>query len=504
MTGTTVGHFRVVGQLGRGASGTVYRAVDEVLDREVALKVLNRDLVDPDAVARFRAEATTLARLSHPGIATVFELFESNGDLVMAMECVTGETLDQLSDRLGPLPPDRAAWLIERILSALDHAHRAAILHRDMKPANVMVDGTDVKIMDFGIARMLGAEHTVRDEGLLGTPGYMAPEQVLGHELDARTDLYAVGVMFYRLLTGTLPFDAETPMAVLQRQIAEPPPPLRAHRDDVPAWCETIVQRALAKSPTDRFQTAEEFHDALRAERVAHAAAPSAAGADRRHPLYTGLALAAAGAAAGLLVFGAVRSTRHAPATPTATTTTAPARTTAPATRITAPPAPTVEKAATPSAVPPVAVSSHLPAPRSFRPLEFETKTLVADGPTQRERNATLLLARDKISVMDAEVRRLLYSVSYDGVTSISYSYSRDPLWRSPGGPAPVAHPQGGVLRALGFSVDRRWVSLGTRTARFIVIRVDEAQVTKVLSALQERTRLTPERLADAKAKPVL
>ena len=133
-----------------------------------------------------------------------------------------------------------------------------------MKPANVMVtDGGGVKIMDFGVARVRGAEHMTMDGYVVGTPAYMAPEQVLAQEVDGRADLYSVGVVLYRLLTGALPFEADTPVGMLQQQIAESPTPLSQHRDDLPEWCETIVQRALAKSPAARFQTAGEFREAL-------------------------------------------------------------------------------------------------------------------------------------------------------------------------------------------------------------------------------------------------
>jgi serine/threonine-protein kinase len=262
--GRTIGKYRIVGQLGRGGMGTVYRAVDETLDREVAIKVLNPELADSDIMKRFHAEATTLAKLNHPEIATIYELFRSETDLLMVMEFVRGETLDKLSDRLGPFAPDRAAYLIDKVLSALEHAHRAGIVHRDIKPANVMVTAIGgVKIMDFGIARVRGAEHMTVDGYMMGTPAYMPPEQVLGQEVDGRADLYAVGVVFYRLLTGTLPFKADTAIGMVQKQISDVPTPLHTHRADLPEWCETIVQRALAKSPADRFQTAEEFRSTL-------------------------------------------------------------------------------------------------------------------------------------------------------------------------------------------------------------------------------------------------
>jgi serine/threonine-protein kinase len=217
-------------------------------------------------MTRFRAEATILARLNHPQIATIYELFKSEGDLLMVMEFVRGETLDKLSERLGPLAPDRAAYLIELILQALEHAHGAGIVHRDIKPANVMVtDEGGVKIMDFGIARVLGAEQKTVDFRLMGTPAYMSPEQVMGEVVDGRSDLYSVGVLFYRLLSGALPFSADTALAMLQRQIRDTPMPLTAHGQGLPDWCEQIVQRALSKTPADRFQTAVEFRSALAA-----------------------------------------------------------------------------------------------------------------------------------------------------------------------------------------------------------------------------------------------
>ncbi|HZM96076.1 MAG TPA: serine/threonine-protein kinase [Vicinamibacterales bacterium] len=264
MIGRTIGKYRIVGQLGRGGAGVVYKAVDETLHRDVAVKTLNPDLANTEVMSRFRAEATILARLNHPQIATIFELFRADGDLLMVMEFVRGESLDKLSERLGALSPERAAYVIDLILSALEHAHRAGVVHRDVKPANVMVtDEGSIKIMDFGIARVLGAEQKTVDFRLMGTPAYMSPEQVLGEEVDGRSDLYSVGVLFYRLLTGALPFAADTALGMLQRQLRDAPIPLCAHRSGLPDWCEAIVQRALAKTQADRFQSAEEFREEL-------------------------------------------------------------------------------------------------------------------------------------------------------------------------------------------------------------------------------------------------
>ena len=196
MIGRVVGKYRVLERIGRGGMGSVYPAMDDTLQREVAIKVLNSDITDRDALKRFRAEAMTLARLQHPSIGMLFELCEDDGDLLMVMEFVRGETLQKLAERMGRVPPDFAAQLCAQALDGLAYAHRAGIVHRDLKPGNIMVtnDGL-VKVMDFGIARVAGTEHLTSDGLSMGTPSYMAPEQVLGREVDGRADLYAIGVV---------------------------------------------------------------------------------------------------------------------------------------------------------------------------------------------------------------------------------------------------------------------------------------------------------------------
>src|ERR671918_1324839 len=154
MIGNVIGQYRIVAQVGRGTAGTVYKAIDESLNREVAIKVLNPDLAGTEVMKRFRTEATALARLNHPAIATIHELFRSGGDLLMVMEFVRGETLEHLSHRVGALEPERAAYVIDQLLWGVGHAHAAGIVHRDLKPANVMLTSAGaIKIMDFGIAR---------------------------------------------------------------------------------------------------------------------------------------------------------------------------------------------------------------------------------------------------------------------------------------------------------------------------------------------------------------
>lgn len=498
MTGRTIGKYRIVGQLGRGTTGIVYKAVDETLGREVAIKLLNPDLADTELMKRFRGEATTLAKLNHPEIATIYELVRSETDLLIAMEFVCGETLGQLSARLGPMPPDRAACLIDRILAALEYAHRAGVVHRDMKPANVMVTALGVKIMDFGIARVRGAEHMTIEGSLMGTPAYIAPEQVLGHEVDGRADLYSVGVIFYRLLTGMLPFEADTEVGMLQKQISDTPMPLHVRREGLPEWCETIVQRALAKSPGDRFQSAEEFREALGrtsgmaaaidfakefAPRPPLSASEPAVTAEppyvatitlpkRDRPQTRNEYLAAAVSLVALLVAGIAMLAYVARETPVAAPAWAPA-----------------------------------PFAHRFPPLVFEATALVG----QRERTAQLLLADGKVTVVAANnPQQPVHSVPFARVTSINYSRGEDPMWNSPKGRARAGRTRG----ALGvFRLERHWITLRTDIDdRFIILWLHEELVRPVLSALEERTgrtrslneRSRPDGGHDAETHPAL
>ena len=264
MVGQNVGKYRILDKIGRGGMGTVYRALDETLHRDVAIKVLNAELNDPEVAKRFRAEAITVARLSHPGIATIYELFEHEGEWLMVMEFVRGETLESMVTRMGPLSAQRAAELCMQTLAALAHAHSMGVVHRDLKPANVMItENGSVKVMDFGIARVSGSEHLTNAGFMMGTPAYMAPEQVRGGEVDARADLYAMGVVFYRLTTSKLPFKGDTAFSMVQSQVNDPPTPAVAFRHDLPAWVDEVVNRALAKVPEQRFQSAAEFHEAF-------------------------------------------------------------------------------------------------------------------------------------------------------------------------------------------------------------------------------------------------
>ena len=212
MIGTQLGHYRIERLLGTGGMGEVYLADDAKLGRRVALKVLSSTLAnDPDRRERFEREARAAAALNHPNIVTIHSVETIDGVPFITLELVDGETLADLIPAEG-LPLDRVLTLGIPLADAVGAAHQRGITHRDLKPANVMVtdDTGTVKIMDFGIARVLGGEHFTHAGFMMGTPAYMAPEQVLGQDVDGRADLYSVGVLFYRLLSRELPFQADT------------------------------------------------------------------------------------------------------------------------------------------------------------------------------------------------------------------------------------------------------------------------------------------------------
>jgi eukaryotic-like serine/threonine-protein kinase len=266
MIGKTIGKYRFVEELGRGPLGAVYKALDETLDREVAVKVLNPELSNSELMKHFQTEATTLARLHHSDIATIHEVHRTDTDLLMVMEFVKGETLDHLSQRCGPLPPERAAYLVAQVLGALEHAHNAGVVHRDLTPSSITVtEHGAIKVMDFGMARVAAADQATSDGLALGPPSYMSPERLAGGEVDGRTDVYSAGVIFYRLLTGHVPFEAATPLEMVQKQLSGAPTPLQTYRQDLPGWCQAIVDRAIARVVDDRFPTAEAFRSTLNA-----------------------------------------------------------------------------------------------------------------------------------------------------------------------------------------------------------------------------------------------
>jgi hypothetical protein len=261
-----IGRYEIVAELGRGGMGTVYRAHDPVLDRTVALKVLAAELLaEPGMRERFLREARSAARLQHPNVVTVYEFGEVEGVPFIAMEFLQGDDLAAAVKR-GRLPDlDSRLAVMVQLCDGLDYAHRHGVVHRDVKPSNVYLlpDGS-VKIVDFGIARLEGGTLATRTGELLGTPGYMAPEQFSGAVLDHRVDQWAAGVILYELVAGRRPFDAGTVSALIYQIVHTAPPPVDATAGSAPAELLDILARALAKDPDARFADLAAFGQALR------------------------------------------------------------------------------------------------------------------------------------------------------------------------------------------------------------------------------------------------
>jgi serine/threonine-protein kinase len=275
LVGKTFGDFELVEEIGRGGMGVVFKARQTSLDRTVALKMLlSEHLLDAVRLARFLAEARTMAGLDHPNILHIYQVGHCEFGHFFAMEYVDGQTLEAIVREKHPLQLSWAVSLITVVAEAIQHAHAKGIIHRDLKPANIMVDRFRRPIvMDFGIAKYLGKASSLTQQGtIMGTPAFMAPEQAgdnLG-PVGPPSDVYALGAILYMLLTGKPPYDGPTPLSTILKVI-EPTPPAPPHelRLDVPAELEQIVMRCLAKRPEDRFATAAELAEALRRFRTA-------------------------------------------------------------------------------------------------------------------------------------------------------------------------------------------------------------------------------------------
>ncbi len=266
LTGHTLGPYRVLDRIGAGGMATVYRAYHAAMDRYVAIKVLPRHLArDPDFHARFMREARTIARLEHRHILTVHDVAEEDDVPFLVMRYTTSGDLSALIAG-GSLTITRAVQLISQVASALAYAHRQGVIHRDVKPANVLIGpDSDALLTDFGIAKIYEDTLQLTGEGVMvGTPAYMAPEQLQAQPVDARTDVYALGVVLYQSLTGELPFVAETPLAVALMHIHSAMRPPRQVNPNIPEALERVVLRAMAKGPHDRYQTTDEMAEALR------------------------------------------------------------------------------------------------------------------------------------------------------------------------------------------------------------------------------------------------
>ncbi len=265
MIGQIIGNYKIEAKLGEGGMGAVYRGVDTMLDREVAIKALKPELASQTSVVeRFRTEAVTLAKLNHPNVATLYTMFRQGDELYMVLEFVRGETLDNILQRRGALPAEEAIPVFCQVLDGIDHAHELGIVHRDIKPANMMLTekGT-LKVLDFGIARLLGSARMTRAGNIIGTLEYMAPEQVRGLETDGRSDLYALGMMLYEVLTGKLPFDTDNEFELMKAQTELTPAPPSTINPNIPPAVEAAIMKAIDKDPNKRFQTGGEFREVL-------------------------------------------------------------------------------------------------------------------------------------------------------------------------------------------------------------------------------------------------
>src|SRR4051794_35676544 len=275
--GTVVdGRYSIISRLGSGGMADVYCAQDLQLGRKVALKLLYRRFAeDEQFVERFKREASAAAGLQHPHVVGVYDRGEYDGTYYIAMEYLEGRSLKQVVQEEGPLDPERAIDLLVQILRASRFAHQRGVIHRDIKPHNVIVDDEGrVKVTDFGIARA-GASDMTETGSIMGTAQYLSPEQAQGHAVSAQSDLYAIGIVLYELLAGRVPFDGDSPVTIALKQVSELPIPPSAFNPSVPPELDAIVLRALEKDPARRFADAEEMIAELEALRERLAAIPA-------------------------------------------------------------------------------------------------------------------------------------------------------------------------------------------------------------------------------------
>ncbi|HEY4644603.1 MAG TPA: serine/threonine-protein kinase, partial [Bacteroidota bacterium] len=273
MIGQTISHYRILEEVGRGGMGIVYKAEDILLHRPVALKFLPAELTrDIEARERFAAEAQAASALDHPNIAVVHEIAETeDGSSFICMAYYEGKTLKEMVGK-GPLPLDQTIDIAIQLAEGLKRAHEVGIIHRDLKPANVIVtDRGEVKIVDFGLAKLLGGAKLTTTGKTLGTAAYMSPEQARGEHVDSRTDIWSLGVLLFEMLTGQRPFRSEYEQAVIYAILNEEPTAPSTLRADTPSELEAVVKKCLQKETRKRFQTADELLYELKRSRAQHA-----------------------------------------------------------------------------------------------------------------------------------------------------------------------------------------------------------------------------------------
>jgi hypothetical protein len=263
--GSMVGRYLTLSRVGVGGMGVVYRAHDTELNRTVALKVLPPHLCrHPEYLKRFRTEARAQARLNNPHIITLFELMEHSVGEILVLEYVEGETLESRLRHYGPLPATEAVRVFDQALRGVEHIHQMGVVHRDLKPSNIFItrDGA-VKLMDFGIARLLDNQDPSQAGTMVGTLLYISPEQINGRDTDARSDIYTIGVSLFEAVTGRLPFERRTDYALMHAHVQENPPSPKEFQRRLPPELESVILKAIEKDPARRFQSAAEFRTAL-------------------------------------------------------------------------------------------------------------------------------------------------------------------------------------------------------------------------------------------------
>ena len=280
LTGTTLGSYRVLSKLGQGGMAVVYKGYQPTLDRYVAIKVMSHAVADDQTfVERFQREASSVAQLHHQNVVQMYDFDVQDGISYMVMEYIEGETLKQRlhndREQVRALSLTEASHIIEDVAAALDYAHAYGIVHRDVKPANIMLRSEDrlaqltggkdfsAVLTDFGVARMLAGMQLTGTGAAIGTPDYMAPEQARGESVGATADIYALGIVLYEMLTGELPFMADTPVAVILKHLQSDPPSVLTKVPDLPQGVDTVLMKAMTKDPDDRYATAGQMARAL-------------------------------------------------------------------------------------------------------------------------------------------------------------------------------------------------------------------------------------------------
>ncbi|MDQ2700877.1 MAG: protein kinase, partial [Actinomycetota bacterium] len=268
MIGTVLSdRYRLEAKLGSGGMSTVYLARDEVLDRPVAVKLMHREMTEqPDQLERFNQEARAVAKLSNPNVVAVIDAGEDNGRPYIVLEYVQGETLKQRISRVGALDATEALAYALEVAQGLAVAHEREMVHRDVKPQNVLIDSTGrAKLTDFGISRQLNDEGVTAEGRVIGTTDYVAPEQAMGKDVDPRSDIYSLGIVLYEMLTGDVPFEADNQIGVAMKHVNEPLPDVQVRRPDISAATARVVEKATEKDPEDRYLTIEEMAEDLQA-----------------------------------------------------------------------------------------------------------------------------------------------------------------------------------------------------------------------------------------------